>query len=191
MKSVIILLIFSISCCYCVPVLDNWTVTSDQLVINGYLEKALADITKREVDKDLMSRASDILCQTQMLNGQNIRLTFGFDEKRYRCTFFKSLIQTLELQLEKCSTIQPETTSTAISTAVSTSSIANMKELQERVEERNDAPDNFNQVPEEENPEEPIVDSMHDEDEANIKIDLIKSNVVLEQQKFYDNEVAA
>jgi hypothetical protein len=90
--------------------LGGWRTSTDSALVDECLEKALVDIRNSEVDDNLRSRVSNIICQTQIVNGLNIRLTFAVGERNWRCTFYKSFNEKLTMQLEACKRVIDEPT---------------------------------------------------------------------------------
>jgi hypothetical protein len=57
-----------------------------------------------------LKQTTNIVCLTQINNGINIKLTFNFREQRWECLLYKSLIESLSIQYEKCRQIDQDNT---------------------------------------------------------------------------------
>jgi hypothetical protein len=85
-----------------------WSKTSDRSLIDECLRKSLKYINRMEDSQVTISDVSKIVCKTQFYNGLNIKLTFQLHEQRWECSLYKSLIQILSVQYEKCVKIDKE-----------------------------------------------------------------------------------
>ena len=105
MKGSVFYLIFLLNYCYSETLVGGWSVSSDESLKSECLDKALTDINGAQISNKIRSEASDVTCQTQIVNGLNIKCTFNFRGKKHQCSYYKSFIQTLETQLEQCKEI--------------------------------------------------------------------------------------
>ena len=172
MKCVILLLVSLVHWSVAEQLLGGWSTATDPSLIEDCLRKGLASIRGGHVNNDELSQASDVVCKTQIVNGMNIRLTFVLDKQRWRCTYYKSFIATLDTQLEECKQLQEEVVEAPKSESTTTIS-------QERVVEANDdeqpAPVEKNDEEQEEKLNESPKDNVEDDDEA--KIDALKQQL--------------
>ena len=81
---------------------DGWSVSKDQTLIQAALSKALLRVNDGVVDRRLREKVSNIVCQTQVLNGMRIKLSFELDDHQWECLLYKSFVKVLEIRLEKC-----------------------------------------------------------------------------------------
>ena len=93
-------LIFLFSCCYRQDLPGGWSVSSNDSLKSECLEKALVHLNGAEINQEIRAEASNVVCQTQIVNALNIKCTFTFIGKKHQCSFYKSFIQTVETQLE-------------------------------------------------------------------------------------------
>jgi hypothetical protein len=71
-------------------------------MIEECLRKSLKHI---DLDQDIQTaskQTKNIVCHTKVNNGINIKLTFDFQEQRWECSLYKSFVDSLAIQFEKC-----------------------------------------------------------------------------------------
>jgi len=98
--------------------LGGWRQSTNETFNQECLNKALTEIHGVGVGEDLKTQISDVRCQTQIVNGLNIRLTFKIRNQPWRCTFYKSFIETLEMISEGCRTIDDDSTASTTTSPV-------------------------------------------------------------------------
>jgi len=108
MKSFISFLVLFSTYCYCERLLGGWSTTNDHFLKKDCLNLALDHIHGTKVSEEIRSKASDLICKTQVVNGLNIKCTFIINGQKWRCSYYKSFIQTLEVQLEQCKRVEQE-----------------------------------------------------------------------------------
>jgi hypothetical protein len=87
---------------------SEWSTSSDNSLIDECLRKSLKYINRMQESKATLSDISKIVCKTQFYNGINIKLTFQLQEQAWECLLYKSLVQILSVQYEKCVQIDKE-----------------------------------------------------------------------------------
>ncbi|CAF1508096.1 unnamed protein product [Adineta ricciae] len=108
MKSmIIVVLIFTLNSCFAEQLLGGWSVTTDETLKQDCLSQALAQIQGDKV-ADAENLVSDNVCQTQIVNGLNIKCTFVFNGQPWKCSFYKSFIGTRETKLEGCEEVKQQ-----------------------------------------------------------------------------------
>lgn len=108
MKGSVFYVIFLFNYCYSEKLLGGWSVSSDESLKSECLDKALIHLNGAQISNEIRTEASDVSCQTQIVNGLNIKCTFKFRGKKHQCSYYKSFIQTLETQLEQCKEIDEQ-----------------------------------------------------------------------------------
>ena len=106
MKSIIFVAVLFSTYCYCSQLLGGWSVSDDQSLKQECLQLALVQIQDEQVSNDIQSQASDLVCHTQIVNGLNIKCDFTFRGQPWRCSYYKSFVQTLGTSLDQCEQVK-------------------------------------------------------------------------------------
>jgi hypothetical protein len=102
MKSFLICLILLSTYCCCERLLGGWSALEDDSLKSECLDKALTHIHGAPANDEIRSEASNLNCQSQLVNGLNIKCSFVTRGEKWQCSYYKSFVQVLETQLEKC-----------------------------------------------------------------------------------------
>jgi hypothetical protein len=109
MQSLIIFLVLLSTYCYCDEhLLGGWSKSNDAVRDQECLKKGLVHINGAEVGDDMQSQVSGLACRTQIVNGLNIKCDFVLRELHWQCSYYKSFVQQLDIQLEECKKIPEE-----------------------------------------------------------------------------------
>jgi hypothetical protein len=81
---------------------DVWSVSRDQQLIEASLQKALRRVNNGESGRALREKVSNIVCQTQVLNGLKIKLDFKLKDQQWQCSLYKSFVNAVDIQWERC-----------------------------------------------------------------------------------------
>ncbi|CAF2393362.1 unnamed protein product [Rotaria sp. Silwood2] len=94
--------------CYCEPLLGGWKTSDEESDKQEWLKIALVNIRGNEVLDQVQSDVSDLVCETQIVNGLNIKCSFSLSGEKYQCSYYKSFIQPFDTQVEKCDTVKDQ-----------------------------------------------------------------------------------
>jgi hypothetical protein len=87
----------------------GWSTTTDRSTIDECLKVALSHIHADKHDTDQYKpKVKNIVCKTKISNGIHIKLYFDLEKQKWECLFYKSFVETLSVQYEKCSQIEKE-----------------------------------------------------------------------------------
>ena len=87
--------------------IDGSSGTTDESIVEDCLKIALHKINRDEGDNDdADAKVTNIVCKTRIKDGINIKLSFDRGQQRWECSFYKSFVQTLPIQYEKCTQIE-------------------------------------------------------------------------------------
>ncbi|UJR35241.1 hypothetical protein I4U23_028005 [Adineta vaga] len=106
MKPIILVLILSVNSCFAEQLLGGWTTSTDESLKQECLQKALTKIHGVKVGDDVQTLVSDHVCKTQVVNGLNIKCTFVLRKENWECSFYKSFIEQLDMQVEECKQVE-------------------------------------------------------------------------------------
>ena len=88
--------------------LSGWSTSTDEVLIQECLKKALTSIQGGYFDEDARSHVSNVVCKTQSVNGLHIRLSFSVGQERWQYSFYKSFTESSDLELEQCQRVGNE-----------------------------------------------------------------------------------
>lgn len=84
----------------------EWSITTDQSLIDECLSSALRQLSKNQDTDVSQSKIANLVCKTKLLNGLHIKLYFDLGQQRWECSFYKPPIEALDMQYDKCNQIE-------------------------------------------------------------------------------------
>ena len=97
--------------CYGEQLLGGWSISNDDVDNHNWLRMALIHINVAEINNDIQSRVSDLICRKQIVNGLNIKCSFVLQGEKWECSYYQSFVPTLNTEIEKCQKIEAESNS--------------------------------------------------------------------------------
>ena len=115
--------------------LAKWSISTDQSLIDECLNKALRHISIDQGKDVSQSKVENLVGKTQFINGLNINLFFHLEQQRWKCSFYKSTIETLGIQYEKCNQVDNQDSPEQIQQKLSAPDNAEEKDDEAEIDE--------------------------------------------------------
>jgi hypothetical protein len=89
---------------------SDWSINTDTSVTQECLRKSLKHMNFDQDIETALTQTSNVVCHTKLSNGIQIKLTFDLREQRWECFLYKSLVETLDIEYDKCKQIDKDST---------------------------------------------------------------------------------
>ena len=102
MHKFLLLLLLVVGVVFCS---NEWKISTDNLLIDECLTRALLHLHDGYLDTKIRSQVSNIVCESETSSPSEIRLSFLLEKTPFRCFFYQTLAQIKTIRLQKCETI--------------------------------------------------------------------------------------